>query len=219
MNKYEQKDKKDLELLKKMLAVQGFFTYDLEGKGIQVVPGRYSAVFVNMKKTWSHPEILFPLAKKMANLCKDCDCAIGIESGGSPYASLMAKDNKINLVLARKEASERGENFAGYVGEKEKLLAIVEDVVATGKSAEMGFSNIKNDNNRIRIVCVLSYGMDELIAKKYDIEVVSLYQIDDLLNLLDPDLNTKITPYIRAYQERLRGMIAAGKYTDKEYKS
>lgn len=217
MNKNEI-GKKDLGLLKKMLSVQGFFTYDLEGKGIQVVPGRYSAVFVNIKKTWSHPEILFPLAGKMAALCKDCDCAIGIESGGSPYASAIAKDNKINLILARKEASERGETFAGYVDKREKRLAIVEDVVATGKSAEMGFLNIRNDDNKIRLICVLSYGMDELIAKKYGIEVVSLYQIDDLLGLLDPDLRTKITPYIRAYQERLKGMIAAGKYTDKEYK-
>lgn len=216
MNKNGRGSRRDLRLLKKMLLVPGFFNYDLEGRGIQVVPGRYSVIYVNMKATWNHPNILFALAKKMADLCKDCDCAIGIESGGSPYASLVAKNNKIGLVLARKEPSERGENFAGYVSGKEKMIAVVEDVVATGKSAELGFVNIKN-NSKIRVVSVLSYNMDELIAKKYGIDVISLYHIDDLLGLLDSDIKEKLTPHIRAYQEKLKGMIAAGKYTDKEY--
>ncbi len=49
--------------------------------------------------------------------------------------------------------------------------------------------------------------MDELIEKKYGVEVKSLYQIDDLLDVLDPDLKSKITPHIRKYQEDLRKII------------
>jgi phosphate starvation-inducible protein PhoH len=49
--------------------------------------------------------------------------------------------------------------------------------------------------------------MDELVAKKYGVEVQSLYQIDDLLGVLDPDLSSKLTPYIRDYQDKLREII------------
>lgn len=206
-NRIDTKKNLDERLLNSMLAIPGFFNYDLEGKGIEVKTGRYSAIYLNMKETWSHPEVLFPIAERLADLCQGCDCVIGIESGGSPYASSIAKDLKISLILARKEAKEQVGVLAGCFNGEEKKFAVVDDVLATGKSSERGFLSVKSDKNRIRIVSVLSYGMDELISKKYDIEVVSLYQIDDILNLLDPDLRVKIAPHVRAYQEKLREII------------
>jgi len=209
INENDLEDRKSLDkkLLNNMLNISGFLNYDLEGKGIEVKPGRYSAIYLNMKATWSHPEVLFPIAERLADLCQGCDSVIGIESGGSPYASSIAKDLKISLILARKEAKEQVGVLAGYLNGGEKRFAVVDDVLATGKSSERGFLSVKSDKKKVRIVSVLSYGMDELISKKYDIEVVSLYQIDDILNLLDPDLKEKITPHIRAYQEKLRGII------------
>ena len=59
-----------------------------------------------MKATWSHPDVLFPIAERLADLCRGCDYVIGIETGGSPYASSIAKDLKISLILARKEDKE-----------------------------------------------------------------------------------------------------------------
>lgn len=197
----------DKELLLAMLAVPGFLTYDLEGKGIEVKPGRYSPVYVNMKTTWSYPDVLFPIAARLSDLCRGCDCVIGIETGGSPYASSVAKDLKISLILARKEAKEQMGVLAGYLNGEEKEFAVVDDVLATGRSSERGFLSVKNHNNKVRIVSVLSYGMDELVAKKYEVEVRSLYQIDDLLEILDSDLAAKLTPSIRAYQENLRKII------------
>lgn len=197
----------DKTLLVDMLAVPGFLTYDLEGKGIEVKPGRYSAVYVNMKTTWSYPDVLFPIAEKLSDLCRGCDCVIGIETGGSPYASSVARDLKTSLILARKEAKEQMGVLAGYLNGEEKEFAVVDDVLATGRSSERGFLSVKNHQNKVRIVSVLSYGMDELVAKKYGVEVKSLYQIEDLLEALKPELASKLTPPIRAYQESLRKII------------
>lgn len=195
------------KLLTSMLAVPGFLTYDFEGKGIEVKPGRYSPVYVNMKTTWSYPDVLFPIAERLSDLCRGCDCIIGIETGGSPYASSIARDLKISLILARKEAKEQMGVLAGYLNREEKEFAVVDDVLATGRSSERGFLSVKNHHNKVRIVSVLSYGMDEFVAKKYGVEVKSLYQIDDLLKTLDPGLAEKLTPSIRAYQENLKGII------------
>lgn len=197
----------DKRLLVSMLAVPGFLTYDLEGKGIEVKPGRYSPTYINMKTTWSYPNVLFPIAERLAKLSEDCDCVIGIETGGSPYAVSIAKDLKISLILARKEAKEQMGVLAGYLDGAEKEFAIVDDVLATGRSSERGFLSVKNRNNKVRLISVLSYGMDRLIEKKYDVEVKSLYQIDDLLDVLEPGLKSKITPHIRKYQEDLRKII------------
>ena len=199
----------DKKLLSSMLTTPGFLNYDLQGKGIQVKLGRYSPIYLNMKATWSHPDVLFPIAERLADLCRGCDYVIGIETGGSPYASSIAKDLKISLILARKEDKE-GEILAGYINyiyKEGRKFAVVDDVLATGKSSERGFLNVKGNQNKIRIVSVLSYGMDELIAKKYGLEVKSLFQIDDLLDSLDPNLKIKLIPHIRVYQEKLRQII------------
>ena len=202
-----------------MIEIPGFFTYDTKGRGDEVRPGRYSAVFVNMKKTWSRPDIISSTAEKLADLCRDSECIIGIESGGSPYASLVASILKTNLVLARREAKTQGGHLAGYISDAEKKFAVVDDVLATGESSERGSLVVNHGENQIRIVSILSYGMDTFIAQKYGVEVTSLYQIDDILDCLDPDLQTELTPYVRAYQEKIHRMIILGKYTDKDYES
>lgn len=197
----------DKRLLVSMIAVPGFLTYDLEGKGIEVKPGRYSPTYINMKTTWSYPNVLFPIAERLAKLAEGCDCVIGIETGGSPYAVAMAKDLKTSLILARKEAKEQMGILAGYLDGAEKEFAIVDDVLATGRSSERGFLSVKKRNNNVRLISVLSYGMDDLIVKKYGVKVKSLYQIDDLLDVLEPELRSKIAPHIRKYQEDLRKII------------
>lgn len=203
----EIKSESDIELLKKMLSVPCFFTFDLEGKGIEVKPGRFSSMYINLKTIWSRPDILFPVAERLADLCHGCDCVIGIESGGSPYAALVAKELGINLVLARKEEKKQGEGYlAGDILDGEKI-AVIDDVVATFKSSEVGFLSVKNSKNKVRIVSVISYGMDELIAKKYDLEITSLYYIDDIINLMQSDLKNKLMAHANVYREQLRAKI------------
>lgn len=206
---YHEHVAKSSSLLRRMLIVPGFLSHDLVGRGIEVKPGRFSPVYINMKTTWSYPEVLFPVAEKLAELCQGCDCVIGIETGGSPYAATIARDLQVSMILARKEAKEQMGVLAGYINGSEKEFAIVDDVLATGRSSERGFLSVKNPNNKVRLVSVLSYGMDSLIAEKYGVEVRSLYQVEELLAQLNPALSAQLEPHIRTYQEKLRGIIAS----------
>jgi orotate phosphoribosyltransferase len=119
-NNLKSKGKLNKELLSKMINIPGFLNYDLKGKGVEVKPGRFSPVYINMKATWTHPEILFSIAERLTSLCNKSDCIVGIESGGSPYASLIAKDLKVGLILARKEAKEQMGILTGFFNGKEK---------------------------------------------------------------------------------------------------
>jgi orotate phosphoribosyltransferase len=203
----------NMRLLAQMLAIPGFFTYDLSGENILVKAGRYSSVYVDMKKTWRDPALLRRISGRLARLCVGCNCVVGIESGGSPYASLIAGALNVGLVLVRGEEAggARGRMGSGYLGSEDATVAIVEDVVATGESAEAGLMIWKGPPKGVRLVSVMSYGMDELISQKYDLEMVSIFQIDDLLDAVEPHVRAEVTPYIRSYQLRLKQMMVGGK--------
>ncbi|MEK9147141.1 MAG: phosphoribosyltransferase family protein [Patescibacteria group bacterium] len=132
---------------------------------------------------------------------------VGVETGGSPYASLIAKDLNIPLILLRKEAKGSLGYLAGYAKKEGGKFAIVDDVLATGNSITEAIRSIKNGHRTIKFASVLSYGMDKTIARKYNIEVVSLYQIDDVLETLNSDLSELLIPHIRAFQKNLISIL------------
>lgn len=195
------------KLLKDALKEPGFLTLDLNGPGIEVKPGRRSPIYVNMKATWKNPYLLFNLSHELQKLCLDCDSVIGIETGGSPYAVSIAQNFGISLVLARKKPKKELGILAGSIDGKVRKFAIVDDVLATGKSMEPAFKAIKQMGKQVVYVAVLSYGMDELIAKKYDIEVRSLFNIKDLINCLEKNKRKKVEKYIFLYQKKLKSLI------------
>lgn len=190
-------------LLEKMISIPGFLMIDFEGDGIEVKPGRFSPIYVNMKATWNYPNVLFAVSEDLTKCCLGCDCIIGIETGGSPYASVIARELNIGLILARKKTKLQEGTLAGHIPGSRKDFAIVDDVLATGKSTEKSISEIKKHSNQVRLVSVLSYGMDKVIAERYNVQVESLYQIEDLLDCLDLNIRTKLTPFIRAFQEKI----------------
>lgn len=195
-------------LMKKMISLPRFLTYDIDGKGIEVKPGRFSPVYINMKSTWCYPEVLFRIASEIEKLCEGCNHVVGIETGGSPYASVIAKGLKIPLILVRKEIKGSLGYLAGYAKGEAGTFAIVDDVIATGISMENAISSIKNGQRGIRLVSVLSYGMDEQIAQKYGIEVKSIYQVEDVLEAISPALSEVLTPFIMKFKTKLKETMA-----------
>jgi len=195
------------KLLKEALKEPGFLSTDLDGPGIEVKLGRRSPIYINMKSTWKNPYLLFNLSHELQKLCLDCDSVIGIETGGSPYAVSIAQNLGISLILARKKPKSEVGILAGSINGEVHKFAIVDDVLATGKSIEPAFKTIKKMGKQIVCVAVLSYGMDKLIAKKYGIEVRSLFNINDLLNCLEKTKRKKLEKYILNYQKKLKSII------------
>ncbi len=194
-------------LLEEAIKEPGFLTVDLDGPGIEVKPGRMSPIYINMKTTWKNPHLLFKMAHELQRLCLDCDCVVGIETGGSPYAVSIAQNLGISLLLARKKPKSKIGILAGDLNEEVSKFAIIDDVLASGKSMEPAFKSIQNIGKKVVCVSVLSYGMDDLIAKKYNIEVRTLFKIDDLLDCLDPQIGNRLKKYVKGYQEKLKTII------------
>ncbi len=195
------------KLLGRLINTPRFLSYDVDGRGIEVKPGRYSPIYINMKSLWCYPLVLRSVTSQIKEMCLGCDHIIGVETGGSPYASLIARDLNIPLILLRKEAKGSLGYLAGYARKQSGKFAIVDDVLATGNSIKEAVDSIRNDYRKIKLVSVLSYGMDQMIAEKYNIEVVSLYQIEDVLSALNPDLSELLTPHIRTFQDNLASIL------------
>ncbi len=192
-----------------MISLPRFLMYDIDGKGIEVKPGRLSPVYINMKSTWCYPDVLFKIANEVEKLCEGCNHVVGIETGGSPYASVIAKDIKVPLILVRKEVKGSLGYLAGYAKGESGMFAVVDDVIATGISMENAINSVQNGQRNIRLVSVLSYGMDQLIAQKYGIEVRSLYQVEDVLDAISPALSEALTPFIMKFKTKLKETIVA----------
>lgn len=199
-----------LEILKKMIAVPKFLTYDLVGSGIEVKPGRFAPVYIDTKSIWAYPELVSQVANILRSVCKGSDCVVGIETGGSPYASLVSRDLKTSLILARKEAKKHLGILAGSINNRERKFAIIDDVLATGLSMERSLQSVRVPKRKIKAVFILSYGMDDIISNKYQIEVESIYSISDILDVLSDSMRQQLTPYIDDYKRKLKNIILCG---------
>ena len=153
------------KLLHKIVLTPGLISYDLNGPGIKVKKGRFSPIYINMKKIWSYPEILSSVTEKLKEKCIGCNCIIGIETGGSPFASVIAKELEVSLVLTRKKPKNKN-IFAGDPITGGGSVVIIDDVLATGLSMQKSLKNIKKVNRKVSLVVILSYGMDKIIEKK-----------------------------------------------------
>ncbi len=191
------------ELLKTLVSLPRFLTYDLDGRGIQIKPGHFSPIFINVKSTWCYPHVLSKLTEELKVLCEDCDHRVGIETGGSPYASVIANTLKRPIILVRKESKGSCGFLAGYTKKWFGTFVIIDDVIAAGRSMHNAINIIKEHGCQIRLLSVLSYGMDKLIADRYGVEVHSLFKIEDILSVVTPELAETLAPLIIDYKNRL----------------
>lgn len=172
----------EIEML--LVSSPGVLNYSPK-KYFEVQPGRMSPIFINIKNTLSNIELRELIAKKLLkNLPKDIDFICGIESGGSYYASIIADKLSKPLVLYRKNDktyAEKG-NFVGTIPSKQKKVAIIDDVIVSGKTVEPAINQLRNYGCKVYVNAILSYGHEEYVEKKLSINVFTVTTINELLN-------------------------------------
>ncbi len=164
-----------------------------------------------MKSTWAYPDLLSATSGQLADLNNDVSWGsiVGIETGGSPYATLMSQQLDSSLVLMRKVPKNENQ-YAGLShdgGEKDVL--VVDDIIATGQSARLAIEGLKGASNRVRLTAFISYGMDRDIGRRYGIEVTSRYGIDDVLDVMDSDSRRQVVDRVISYQDLIRSEIGS----------
>jgi len=141
--------------------------------------GKKSNVYVDIKIAITYPDILEMISDGIVDILKkyEFDKIACIELGGVPIATAVSLKTKKPLVIFRKEQKSYGVG-GDMIGEikKGERVAIVEDVITTGKSALSVAERVKRKGGVVAtIVAVVDREESEL---KFD----SVLKLKDLVS-------------------------------------
>jgi thymidylate kinase/orotate phosphoribosyltransferase len=153
---------KSKDMHKMLLSAPGVVRF-LQDNPFEVKPGVYLPMFVNLKNTWSNPELREKFVERLAELISDeYDWICGLESGGSFYATSIATLLKKPVSLYRKGDKEYGDkNFmVGETPPPGTRVALLDDVYATGQSASRAVNQLKSIGCPTGLFAIYSYSND-----------------------------------------------------------
>ncbi|MEM4156002.1 MAG: orotate phosphoribosyltransferase [Archaeoglobaceae archaeon] len=148
--------------------------------------GKKSNVYVDIKLAVTYPEILEMIGSEIAEILKkyEVDRIACIELGGVPIATAVSLKTKKPLVIFRKELKNYGlgGDMIGEIREGERI-AVVEDVITTGKSALSVAERVKKKGGKV--VTIVAVVDREESGMKFE----SVLKLSDLIkakDLFDP---------------------------------
>lgn len=194
-----------------LLETSGVVNYSRKNP-IEVKPGIYSPIYINMKNTLCDYKIRHLLVRKMAELIGDkADYICGIESGGTYYASAIADTLIRPIILYRKENKEYNDKkrIVGMTPTKNSLVAVVDDVFATGLTVSKIVDFFKKLQCKVELFSIFSYGFDEEIGKKLGVRVVSISNFDNLCKVAKDKkvFSNKDIKYLRKHVATYKGYL------------
>ncbi len=152
----------------------------------EVKPGVFLPMFMNFKETWAMPMERKLLAQELAARVGDeFTWVVGLESGGSYFASTVANLLGLPVSLIRKTDKGYGEgNFV--VGEKPPKgakIALVDDAYATGQSAAKAVTWFRSEGCESNLFTIFSYSNNEEIKKRIGVDGTALTYFKGLRRL------------------------------------
>ena len=150
---------------------------------MEVHPGVMTPLLINIKNTLSNYEVRHKIAKELSKRTSaKTICICGVESGGSYYASAVADILKIPLVLFRTKEKNYGIGgmFVGNIPKvKNGLIAIVEDVIGSGKMSALTHNALVSLGYKTELIAVYSF-LPKLVGPLSKIKVSALSDINKL---------------------------------------
>jgi orotate phosphoribosyltransferase len=119
--------------------------------------GQKSDVYVDIKRVWTRPERLRPLAEAFASRVGDAEVLAGVELGAVPLVVATALATGLPYVVIRKAARDHGmrRRFEGELPPGSRAL-LLEDVTTTGGSLVEAVAVLREAGARIdRAVAVV----------------------------------------------------------------
>ncbi len=176
---------------KSLLETPGVVNYS-KNKPVEVKPGIFSPIYINLKNTLPNYEIRHFLVRKMAEIIGDePDYICGIESGGAYYASAIADTLIRPVLLYRRDTKDHGDKkrLVGMTPTNGSIVGVVDDVLATGLTVSSVVDFFRKIGCKVRLFSVFSYGYEKEIGKKLGVDV---YSISNFKNLCKVGLQEKI---------------------------
>ena len=168
-----------------LLETAGVVSFSKENT-IEVKPGIFSPIYVNLKHTLPEYGVRHAIVRKLTEMVGDTvDLICGMESGGTYYASAIADLLLKPVILFRKKDKAYGDRrrVVGDIPTARSVVAIIDDVFATGLTVSEAVRYFQYLGCRVKIYSVFSYGLDKEIGKKLGVSVNSLSNFDCLCRI------------------------------------
>ena len=174
-----------LELLKKDAYNKGDYTLS---------SGRKSEHYVNCKPvTLSSRGLTLCSVMLLEAVEKDAVAVAGLTLGADPLVSGVAvvcglDKIKIDALIVRKEAKGHGTQayIEGKLPEKGAKITVLEDVITTGGSAIQAVNRLRDAGYTVnRIAAIVDRQVDgeaDTAMKEADLELVSIFKLEDIIN-------------------------------------
>jgi len=158
-----------------------------------VAENRPSGIKVNVKESWDNPLLLQDTAMLMhGSLGLDTiHTVVGIESGGSPLATLLSGRLPAKLRLIRKQETEIKDLLAGSTDSYIGNVLVVDDVLGSGDSLIRTLGRITGVADEVTFLSVFSYGSERRLEQELGITVRSLFQVSDLVDTIQNENDKK----------------------------
>lgn len=164
------------EIYDRLFNTSGIVRFLIENPA-EVKQGVFLPMFMNFKSTWSNLEARNYFSQKLVERIGDnYDWVIGLESGGSYYATSVSNQVNKPLSLLRKSNKEYGDsNF--MVGDTPPVgsrIALIDDVYATGQSGSRAVEKLGTMGCSGTLFTLFSYSSDVEMGRRLGIEATSL---------------------------------------------
>lgn len=138
---------------------------------VEVKLGVLLPMFVNIKDTMAQPSVRAEITKEMLKLANDqeYDSVLGLESGGSYYATTIANELDLPVALLRtkhKEYSGSKGDIVGKLPEPGTNVLVIDDVYATGQSASKASKRLQELKCKHSLITAFSYSSDSEIKDR-----------------------------------------------------
>ena len=151
--------------------------------------GLESSYYIDFRQAISIPSIYEKIVKLSIEKVKnvDFDIVVGVESGGIPWASMIAYELRKPMAYIRKEVKQHGTQklIEGLINPGMKVL-LVDDVITTGSSILKSIEVLEKHGLTVRKILVFvargEGGFEKIKSMGYNID--ALFTINDIFNVL-----------------------------------
>ncbi|MEM3832775.1 MAG: orotate phosphoribosyltransferase [Thermoprotei archaeon] len=148
--------------------------------------GKESNVYIDLRNALSYVKLREIIVRMMMHVVKtlDYDIVVGVATGGLPWASLLAYEERKPLSYVRESKKEHGTEhlIEGRVNNMKCL--IIDDVATTGRSLLNAVSVVRNHGGSVLYALVIvdrNEGAKKVLLDA-NVELKSVLSLDDILS-------------------------------------